>query len=185
MHFPKRNNLHNNFDIMYKDKKLTTVDSVKFLRLTLDNSVSWKKYIEAIVPKLSAATFAMGEVQPFLSLDSLKLIYYSYFHSMLTYGIIFWCNTPHNNVNFKIQKKMIRITTGIRNRYSCREYVKRLKILLLQSEYLLSLLLFVGKNIDYFRLNSEIHGFNTKHKSNVSATHKTDSISERTLPLCN
>jgi hypothetical protein len=31
----------------------------------------------------------------------------------------------------------------------------------------LSLLLFVAGNIDYFRLNSEIHGFNTKNKYNV------------------
>ena len=56
---------------------------------------------------------------------------------------------------------------GIRNRDSCREYFKRLKILPLQSQYLLSFLLFVAENIDYFRLNSEIYGFNTKTKSNL------------------
>jgi len=56
---------------------------------------------------------------------------------------------------------------GIRSRDSCREYFKRLKILPLQSQYLLSLLLFVAKNIDYFRLNLEIHGFNTKNKSHL------------------
>jgi hypothetical protein len=55
---------------------------------------------------------------------------------------------------------------GIINRDSCREYFKRLKILPLQSQYL-SLLLFVAENIDYFRLNSEIHGVNTKNKSNL------------------
>jgi len=37
----------------------------------------------------------------------------------------------------------------------------------LQSQYLLSLLLFVAENIDYFRLNLEIHGFNSKDKSNL------------------
>ena len=84
-----------------------------------------KKHIEAIVPKLSAATFAMRVVQPFLSLDSLKLIYYSYFHSVLTYRIIFWGNTPHSNVIFRMQKKIVRIVVGIRNRDSCREYFKK------------------------------------------------------------
>ena len=101
-----------------QDKKLTTVDSIKFLGLTLDNSLSWKKHIEAIVPKLSAATFAMGIVQPFLSLDSLKLMYYSYFHSVLTYGIIFWGNTPHSNAVFRMQKRIVRIMVGVRNRDS-------------------------------------------------------------------
>ena len=82
MHFATKNNFLSNFDIMYTDKKLTIVDSVKFLGLTLDNSLSWKKHIEAIIPKSSAATFAIRVVQLFLSLDSLKLIYHSYFHSV-------------------------------------------------------------------------------------------------------
>jgi hypothetical protein len=167
MHFTTNINPFNMFDIIYKNKKLTTVDSIKFLGLTLDNSLSWKKHIEAIVPKLSTATFAMRIVQPFLFLDSLKLIYYSYFHSVLTYGIIFWGNTPHSNVIFRMQKRIVRIMVGVRNRDSCREYFKRLKILPLQSQYLLSLLLFVAENVDHFRLNSEIHGFNTKNKSNL------------------
>jgi len=50
---------------------------------------------------------------------------------------------------------------GVRD--SCREYFKRLKILPLQSQYLSSLLHFVAENIDYFLLNLEIHGFNTKY----------------------
>jgi hypothetical protein len=98
----------------------------------------------------------------------MKLVCYSYLHSVLTYGIIFWGNTPHSNVIFfRMQKKMIRIMVGVRNRDSCREYFKRLKILPLQSEYLLPLLLFVPENIDYYSLNLEIHGFNTKNKSNL------------------
>jgi hypothetical protein len=105
MQFTTKNNFFSNFDITYKGKKLTTVGSIKFLVLTLDNSLSWKKHIEAIVPKLSAATFAMRVVKSFLSLVSLKLIYYSYFHSVLTYRIIFWGNTHYSNAIFKMQKK--------------------------------------------------------------------------------
>jgi hypothetical protein len=56
---------------------------------------------------------------------------------------------------------------GIRNRDSCKEYFKRLIILPLQFQYLLSLLLFVADNGDYFQLNSEIHSFNTKNKLNL------------------
>ena len=121
----------------------------------------------------------MRVVQSFLSLDSMKLIYYSYLHSILTYGIIFWGNTPHSNVIFRMQKKMIRIMVGVRNRDSCREYFKRLKILPLQSQYLLSLLLFVAENVDYFRLNWEIYGFNTKNKSNLHLPHSKLTVFQR------
>jgi len=92
-------------------------------------------------------------VQPFLSLACLKLIYYSYFHSIPTYRIIFWGNTLHSNVIFKMEKKIVRTMVGIRNTDSCREHFKRLKILPLLSQYLLSLPLFVSENVDYFRLN--------------------------------
>jgi len=167
MQFTTKNIFFSNFNIIYKDKKSTTVDSIKFLGLTLDNSLSWKKHIDAIVSKLSAATFALSVVQVCLSLDPLKLIYYSYFHLVLTYGIIFWGNTHYSNAVFKMIKRIIRIIVGIRNRDSCREYFKRLKILPLQSQYLLSLLLFVADNGDYFRLNSEIHSFNIKNTLNL------------------
>ena len=119
MYFSTKNNSFNEFDIMYKDKKVTIVDNIKFLGLTLDNSLTWKKHIEAIIPQLSAATFAMRVLKPLLSLDVLKLTYYSHFHSILSYEIIFWGNTPHSNVIFKMQKKAVRIMIGIRNRDSC------------------------------------------------------------------
>jgi hypothetical protein len=120
MHFASKNNFFSNFDIIYKGKKLTTVDSIKFLGLTLDSSLSWEKHVKAIVSKLSAATYAMRIVQSFMFLDSLQLIYYSYFHSLLTYGIIFWGKTHHSNAIFKMQKRIIRIMVGIRNRDFCR-----------------------------------------------------------------
>jgi len=167
MHFSTKINFIDDFGIEYKDKKVTSVDSIKFLGLTLDNSLLWKKYIESIIPKLSTAIFAMRVVRPFLSLDSLKLVYYSSFHAILSYGIIFWGNSSHSNSIFRMQKKAIRIMIGASNRDSCEEYFKKLKILPLHFQYLLSLLLFVAENTDYFSFNTEIHSFNTKNKSNL------------------
>ena len=40
VHFTTKNNFFINFDIIYKDKELTTFDSIKFLGLTLDNLFS-------------------------------------------------------------------------------------------------------------------------------------------------
>jgi len=56
---------------------------------------------------------------------------------------------------------------GIRGRDSCREYFKKLRILPLQSQYILSLLLFVIDNGNYFKVNSEIHNINTRNKWTV------------------
>jgi len=95
------------------------------------------------------------------------MIYYSYFHSIMTYGIIFGGNSHYSNTIFRLQKRIIRIIVGLRSRDSCREHFKKLKILPLQSKYILSLLLFVVGNRSYFKENSDIHNINTRTKSNL------------------
>jgi len=56
---------------------------------------------------------------------------------------------------------------GSRPRDSCRELFKHLRILLLQSQYILSLLLFVVDNKNLFHVNSEIHSISTRQNSNL------------------
>ena len=85
----------------------------------------------------------------------------------MTYGLIFWRNSHHSNVIFRLQKRVIRIIVGMRGKDSCREHFENLKILPLQSQYTLSLLLFVIDNEYYFKVNSEIHNINIRNKSNL------------------
>jgi hypothetical protein len=56
---------------------------------------------------------------------------------------------------------------NVGNRISCHELFKKLNILPLYSQYILSLLLFVVKNIDEFTTNSEVHTINTWHRSDL------------------
>jgi hypothetical protein len=102
-----------------------------------------------------------------MSQDALKSVYYSYFHSLITYGILFWGNSSFSSHIFRLQKKAVRIITGSRPRDSCRELFKHLRILPLQSQYLLSLLLFVVENKNLFHVNSEIHSINTRQNSSL------------------
>jgi len=54
---------------------------------------------------------------------------------------------------------------GSSNRDSYRELFKNLKVLPLQSQYIFPLLLFVVKNRELFRSNSDVHNINTKYNS--------------------
>jgi len=54
-----------------------------------------------------------------------------------------------------------------RNRDSCHQLFKNLKILLLKSQYNFSLLLFVAKNRDLYESNSQIHNINTGFSSDL------------------
>jgi len=85
----------------------------------------------------------------------------------MTYGIIFWGNSSRSTQVFRMQKKAIRIITGCGNRESCRNLFKELNILLLMSQYILSLLTFVSNNREQYFANSEIHNINIRHTSNL------------------
>ena len=73
--------------------------------------------------RLSSACYAIKVITPLMSEDILKIIYYSYVHSIITYGIIFGGNSPHST-DFKIQKRIIWIMTKSRSTDSCRQFLK-------------------------------------------------------------
>jgi hypothetical protein len=81
-----------NLDIKIKieNKLIATVQETKFLGLIIDNKLSWKGHINYIIPKLSSACYVMRTVKPNVSFNTLKIIYYSYFHSIMNYGLLFW-----------------------------------------------------------------------------------------------
>ena len=104
-------------------------------------------------------------------------------HSIMMYGIIFWGSSPHWGNIFKLQKRIIRTMMNINNRVSCRELFKKLNILPLQSQYILSLVLFVVKNINEFKHNFDVHSINTWQSWFISTNINTFQISYGCLLL--
>ena len=92
--------------------------------------------------------------------------YYSYFHSVITYGLLFWGNSPDSIKIFRLQKKIIRIMMGCRNGDSCRKLLYNFKILPLPSQCIFPLLLFMIRNKNQFLVNSEIYHIDTRQHTN-------------------
>jgi hypothetical protein len=89
----------------------------------------------------------------------------------MSYGVIFWGNSSHWIEIFSIQKRVIHIITKSGSKTSCRQLFKQLEILPLQSQYILSTLLFVIKNKSLFAINQNFHTINTRH--NLHLHHPT------------
>jgi hypothetical protein len=65
----------------------------------------------------------------------LRMVYHSLFHSIMSYGVIFWGNSSQQSFEiFKIQKRVIRTMMGCGYRDSCRKLLMELKILPLASQ---------------------------------------------------
>jgi hypothetical protein len=88
--------------ILYGNKQISSVDIITFLRLILDKNLSWGTHIEQLIPKLNKASYIIRFLRPFLSLETLRMVYYSRAHSVMSHGIIFWGGSTHSKTIFKI-----------------------------------------------------------------------------------
>jgi hypothetical protein len=164
--FKTKNKPKTNIHITCNDNLITSLTNIKFLGIYINDSINWSCHIEYIIPKLSSACYIMRSIKPFMSLNTLKIIYCSYFNMMISYSLPFWGNLPHSIKRFRIQKKIIRIIMRCKSRTSCRNLSRRLEILPFVSQYIFSLMLFVVENKNLFILNSENHTTNTRKSNN-------------------
>jgi hypothetical protein len=102
-----------------------------------------------------------------MSFEVLRVMYFSYVHPILSYSIMFWGNSSYSRSIFKIQKGIIRVLMSSGMRDSCCELFRKLNILLLQFQYIFSLLLFIIKNTDQFLSNLEVRDINTIYNLNI------------------
>jgi hypothetical protein len=95
---------------------MANICNTKFLGIPLDNTFTWKTHIDMIFPNLSLACFAIREFRPFLTQELLKIVNYSYFHSNMMYGIMFWENSYYskNIYILKERKKEKKLSESLR-----------------------------------------------------------------------
>jgi hypothetical protein len=90
-----------------------------------------------------------------------------YFHAIMSYGIIFWGQSPDSLKIFLLQKRVIRTMMGCGGRDWCRRLFVELGILTLPSKYIFCLLLFVVKNKKLFSSNKDLHSIDARQQLNL------------------
>jgi len=75
--------------------------------------MNWSCHIEYIIPKLSSSCYVMRSIRPFMSPNTLKTVYYSYFNAVMSYGLPFWGNSPHAIKVFRMQKRKDNTPTDL------------------------------------------------------------------------
>ena len=129
-------NYHNvNTQIKYDQECITSASEIKCLGLTTDDTLCWKQHTEQALNKLCTACYALRNIKHIVPTDTLRVIYFAYIHSIISYCIIFWGSSScANKVRvFILQKKIIRIITNTRPWDCCREGFKSMEILTLYS----------------------------------------------------
>ena len=150
-----------NMQVSFGDRKIATARSLKFWGLTIDTTLTCNNNVSELTARLNKACYAIRSIRPFMSLDVSRSTYFSYAHSIISYGITFWGKSSHSEEIFKVQKRIIRIIMNLSKNASCQQPFKELNILLVPSQYILSVLLFLTKNKDQFMTNSQKHKITT------------------------
>jgi hypothetical protein len=60
---------------MYHNKQVSTISSTRFLGIYINDTINWKYHIEYILPKLSATSYAMRIIKPYMSIEMLKKVF--------------------------------------------------------------------------------------------------------------
>jgi len=98
---------HYPLSLIYVDLGLTELGTQTFLGLYLDNHLSWKPHIYFLLHKLGIACFVIRRLSHVLGIDAIRTAYYSYFPSLIIYGIVVWGNSDNVTKVFLLQNRVI------------------------------------------------------------------------------
>ena len=108
---PRKKSLHE-LKIKMDGQKLIPSKYVKYLGVLVDCHLNWHAQEMALHSKLSRAVGMLSKIRHYVKFDTLLMVYYGIFSSILTYGSQLW--GQHNRIVSKLQKlqnKALRIMT--------------------------------------------------------------------------
>ena len=92
-------------------KKLQRVETVKYLGIYIDDTLSWNYQVKQLSKKLSRSNGILAKLRHYTKADILTQVYYSICYSYMVYGCTVWSLTSANNIHIIniLQKKCMRI----------------------------------------------------------------------------
>ena len=91
-------------NLTYADLILVQTNNVKFLGLQLDSHRTWMTHINSLLYKLSTVCFIMRTLFHILNADTLRIVYFVHFHTLIKYSVIFWGTSKTVHKVFLIKK---------------------------------------------------------------------------------
>ena len=111
----------------------------------------------------------------FKSLYDSKYIFYEISGTFTVSNIILGGKREGVKRIFRIQKRVIRLISGVSSRTSCRQLFKELNILTLASLYIFEITCFIRKYCQSLEQNYQFHQHNTRRKLDIHVkTQKTE-----------
>ena len=99
-----------NFSVLINQNSIEKSECVKYLGVYLDNKLSWRTHIDKICKQVSKVCEMIYKLRYYVPLSTLKIVYFSLFHSHIQYSLINW-GRASKSILYKLkilQNKILR-----------------------------------------------------------------------------
>ncbi|KAI5731551.1 hypothetical protein M8J77_012098 [Diaphorina citri] len=153
--------------IPFNSSSVAPSQEVKFLGVILDAKLKWKSHIHSLKSKLSSSIYAIRSIKTNVNVNSALLSYHAYFHSLMSYGIVYWGFSSPASEIFLLQKRALRAVFGFGRRDSCRTLFKDNNILTLYGQVILDSCVLIHKLQNTLSRHSDYHHYPTRIRDNI------------------
>lgn len=113
------------------NQPISRVIEAKFLGVYLDQHISWNAHIRQIIPKLRAAISLIYRLKNTVDTSILKILYFAYFHSHLSYMCGFWTLVSNQQLINRVktlQNSCLKYLLSLDRRHPTEDLYHRAKI---------------------------------------------------------
>lgn len=98
-------------NLVINGHSLERVETCKYLGIIFDYRMRWENHILYIVNKTKYLIFLFYKFSKIMLPETLLMVYYAFFHSIINYGIIAWggCLPSHKTMLQRLQSKLLKI----------------------------------------------------------------------------
>ena len=119
-----RNNLIFDLKIKLNGKRLSETDSFKYLRIQIDERLTWKQQVNHVALKLNKANAMLSKLRHVLDIKTLRSVYYAIFESHLCYASLVWAqNTNSVKRLHLLQKKVPQNNVLSKQKFPYRSFI--------------------------------------------------------------
>lgn len=160
---------------------IQVVDHVKYLGLLVDCELKWNIHIDNLTKKLQKINYNLYYIRQYVRMEDMLSLYYSWFQSVVSYGIIHWGGTFHNilePINMS-QRMVLRTICKIKKFDSISYKFKELRVMTIQELYCYKVLTFLRQNLTIFEVNLPLRELRSADNLQFTIPFYTKEISRR------
>jgi len=139
-------------------------NSVKLLGFCIDSKLNWHEQIDNTCKKISRVNYLIWKLRDFVTFDYLRMAYFAFFQSHVSYGLILWGHSPYSTKILILQKKIVRTICRAGPLEHCRPLFIRLKIMTITNLYIYQIMQYTKINLHEFNIRQDLHSYNTRRR---------------------